>query len=512
MEVEMHVLKSNNTWVLVSPDTAANVVGSKWVFRTKYRADGSIERYKARLVTQGFIQEFGIDYTETFSPVIKATTVRLVLSIAVASNWSIRQLDINNAFLHGDLMETVFMQQPPRFVDSAFPTHACKLNKALYGLKQSPRAWFQKLQSALVSLGFHPSSADTSLFVYSRASTLAYMLVYVDDLILTGNNSSFLASVIQALHLQFSVKDLGSLNFFLRIEVTRTATGLHLSQSVTSILQRANMAQSKPSATPMAFGPNLSKFDGVKFHDPGLYRSLVGAIHYVTLTHPDLAFAVNKCCQLMHCPSTAHWAALKRILRYLAGTHSFGLHLHAASAMQLVAFSYADWVGCPDDRRSTIGYAVFLGSNIISWSSKKQPTVAKSSTEAEYQSLAMAAAELLWLKFLLLDLHISVPSPILYCDNLGATYLAANSVFHSRTKHVELDYHFVREKIATGLLRVSFVSSSDQLADSLTKSLPKDHFLWLCDKLMVVTSPIRLRWAVIDKALDDSIAMQPEKR
>jgi Reverse transcriptase (RNA-dependent DNA polymerase) len=181
------------------------------------------------------------------------------------------------------------------------------------------------------------------------------MLVYGDDLILTSNNSSFLASVIQALHLQFSVKDLGSHSFFLGIEVTRTATGLHLSQSVyiTSILQRANMAQSKPSATPMASGPNLSKFDGVKFHDPGLYCSLVGALQYVTLTRPDLAFAVNKCCQFMHCSSTAHWAALKRILRYLAGTHSFGLHLQAASAMQLVAFSDADWAGCPDDRRST---------------------------------------------------------------------------------------------------------------------------------------------------------------
>jgi Reverse transcriptase (RNA-dependent DNA polymerase) len=265
------------------------------------------------------------------------------------------------------------MQQPPGFVDSAFPTHVCKLNKALYGLKQSSRAWFQKLHSALVSLGFHPSSADTSLFVYSRAYTLAYMLVYVDDLILTDNNSSFLASVIQALHLQFSVKDLGSLNFFLGIEVTRTATGLHLSQSVyiTSIIQRANMAQSKPSATPIAAGPNLSKFDGVTFHDPGLYRSLVWALQYVTLTRPDLAFAVNKCYQFMHCSSTTHWVALKRILRYLAGTHSFGLHLQASSAMQLVAFNDADWAGCPDDRRSMTGYAVFLGSNIISWSSKK---------------------------------------------------------------------------------------------------------------------------------------------
>uniref|UniRef100_A0A2N9GWX8 Integrase catalytic domain-containing protein n=1 Tax=Fagus sylvatica TaxID=28930 RepID=A0A2N9GWX8_FAGSY len=427
MDEEFQALHKQGTWSLVSLPPHKNVVGCKWVYKLKYNSDGTIARYKARLVAKGFHQQYGVDFDETFSPVIKPPTVRLVLSLAVSLNWPLRQLDVKNAFLHGALKEEVYMTQPQGYIDSQHPSHVCKLLKSIYGLKQAPRAWFESFTSQLLHLGFSASTADSSLFIYKNDNIIAYLLLYVDDIVLTSNTPTFLDHLIAQLSKIFDLKDLGQLHYFLGLQVTRTSAGLHLNQAkyASDLLKKHNMMDSKPAKTPSCPNTRLSLHEGDPLPDPHAYRSLVGALHYLTFTRPDISFSVHQVCQYMSAPTTIHLAAAKRILRYLR-----------------------DWAGDPDDRRSTSGYLVYLGSNPITWSAKKQPTVSRSSTESEYRALAIASAELCWIRALLKDLGIYLSQPpLLWCDNVSALAIASNPVFHARTKHIEVDFHFVRERV-----------------------------------------------------------------
>jgi histone deacetylase 1/2 len=432
-------------------------------------------------VAKGFKQRYGLDYEDTFSPVVKPATIRLLLSLAVTNGWHLRQLDVQNAFLHGVLEEEVYMRQPPGFQDSAQPHHLCRMVKALYGLKQAPRAWHARLGSALTAHGFVPSTADMSLFMLRRPQVTMYLLVYVDDIILVSSLSSAATRLIQNLRSEFAVKDLGPLHYFLGIEVSPLSTGLVLTQKkyALDLLRRAGMLECHSVLTPMTSTESLNATDGelLSSEDATKYRSIVGGLQYLLHTRPDLSFAVNKVCQYLHTPRSSHWSAVKRILRYVHSTVSHGLHLRADSSRLLSAFSDADWAGSSDDRRSTGGHAIFYGPNLIAWSARKQATVSHSSTESEYKALANATAELIWIQSLLQELGISQPRPpVLWCDNIGATYLSSNPVFHARTKHIEVDYHFVRERVARKLLHIRFISSKDQLADIFTKPLPLPQF------------------------------------
>lgn len=481
MESEFLALMRNNTWHLVPPVSGRNLIDCKWVFRLKRKADGSIDRHKARLVAKGFKQRYGIDYDDTFSPVVKFATIRSVLSVAVSQGWSLRQLDVQNAFLHGVLEEDVYMKQPPGFEDPSKPNYHCKLDKALYGLKQAPRAWYSRLSSKLLALGFIASKADISLFIYKKRSLIIYLLVYVDDIIITSSSTAAIDALLADLRAEFALKDLGSLNYFLGIQVTRLSDGILLSQEkyATDLLRRVGMLSCKPVPTPMSATEKLSIHDGTPLgpEDVKTYRSIVGALQYLSHTRPDLAFAINKACQYLSAPSTVHWTAVKRILRYVKGTLRMGLKFCRSASLVVSGFSDADWAGCPDDRKSTGGYAVFLGSNLISWCAKKQPTVSRSSTEAEYKSMANATAEIMWLQTLLKELSVPCPSAArLWCDNMGAKYLSSNPIFHGRMKHIEVDYHFVRDQVSKRLLDVRFISTDDQLADGFTKALPQQRF------------------------------------
>jgi histone deacetylase 1/2 len=254
MEEEYDALLQNKTWHLVSPSSNKNVIDCKWVYRIKKRADGTVDRYKARLVAKGYKQRYGIDYEDTFSPVVKAATIRIVLAVSVSRGWSLRQLDVKNAFLHGVLDEQVYMRQPPGFEDPRFPHYLCKLDKALYGLKQAPRAWFSRLSSKLHMLGFASSKADTSLFIYHKADITIFLLIYVDDIIVTSSSDKAITALLQDLISDFAIKDLGPLHYFLGIEVQPLHDGLILTQAkyVAELLEKAGMSDCKSAPTPLS--------------------------------------------------------------------------------------------------------------------------------------------------------------------------------------------------------------------------------------------------------------------
>ena len=296
MSDEYDALVKNGTWELTPPDPSHNVIGCKWIFRTKCKSDGSVDRFKACLFAKGFHQRFDIYYIDTFSLVVKPTTIRVVLSLVVSRSWSLRQLDVNNVFLQGNLSENVYMSQPLGFVDQDHPTHICRLRKAIYGLKQAPRAWYQELHTLLLSFGFKNSYVDASLFVFNVDGHILYFIVYVDDIIITGNNPTMVDPFVTALTQRFSLKDLGLLTYFLGIKVVPNTHGVLLSQRryIQDLLTQAQMHEAKPVLSPMPTSPFLSLHSGSYLLDLFQYKIVVGNLQYLLITRPDIAFAVNK--------------------------------------------------------------------------------------------------------------------------------------------------------------------------------------------------------------------------
>ncbi|XP_019105451.2 uncharacterized mitochondrial protein AtMg00810-like [Beta vulgaris subsp. vulgaris] len=384
------------------------------------------------------------------------------------------------------------MHQPVGFRDPAHPTHVCLLKKSLYGLKQAPRAWYMRFADYVATLGFTHSKSDYSLFIDQNGSDLAYLLLYVDYIILTASSDALRQSIMTSLSTEFAMKDLRSLSYFLGIDVTRHAGGLFLSQRKYSpeIIERAGMASCKPSPTPVDTKPKMSAHASTPYEDPSHYRSLAGALQYLTFARPDISYSVQQVCLFMYDPREEHMHALKRIVRYIQGTLDHGLHLYPSSTSSLISYTDADWGGCPDTRRSTSGYCVFLGDNLVSWYAKRQPTLSRSSAEAEYRGVANVVSESCWLHNLLLKLNCPIQkATLVYCDNVSAIYLYGNPINHQRTKHIELHIHFVREKVARGQVRVLHVPSRHQLADIFTKGLPLVLFIDLRDNLSIRRPP-----------------------
>nr|XP_043638001.1 uncharacterized mitochondrial protein AtMg00810-like [Erigeron canadensis] len=389
MTDEFKALIDNKTWDLVPRTPAMNVICCMWIYKHKLKSYGTLERYKARLVGDGRTQQMGIDCSDTFSPVVKPATIRTVLSLALTYNWHITQLDVKNAFLHGNLTET------------------------------APRACYQRFTDYVTRLGFHHSSSDHSLFIYNRGMDMAYILLYVDDIIMVTLSSKLKQNFMSHLSAEFAMKDQGPLSYFLGVSVTRSSDGLFLSQSryAHDILHQAMMQDCNPVSTSGKLGAQA----GVPFDDPTLYRSLAGALQYLTFTRPDISYVVQQVCMHMHAPYIDHFLALKRILRYVKGTLDMGIWMRRPSLSPLVAYNDTDWVGCPDTRRSTSGYCVFLGDNLLSWSSKHQSVVSRSSVEAEYRGIANVVSELCWLRNLLLELGCPLQrASMVYTDNVSA--------------------------------------------------------------------------------------------
>uniref|UniRef100_A0A2N9EDL8 Integrase catalytic domain-containing protein n=1 Tax=Fagus sylvatica TaxID=28930 RepID=A0A2N9EDL8_FAGSY len=432
MKAELDALAANQTWVLTELPVGKHPIGCKWIYKVKLRSDGTLERYKARLVAKGYTQQEGLDYSETFSPVAKFTTVRVLLAVAATKGWSLTQLDVNNAFLHGELLEEVFMDLPP---------------------------------------GFASKGETTS-----------------NDILITSNDPQSVIALKESLHTEFKLKDLGNLRYFLGLEVARSSKGISLCQRkyALEILNDSGMLGSKPVLTPMEQNLKLSATDGIPLADPSTYRRLVGRLLYLTVTRPDISYSVQKLSQFMSKPTNLHLNAAHRIIRYIKGTPGQGLFFSCSNDLQLKVFSDSDWASCPDTRRSVTGYCAFLGDSLISWKSKKQHTVSRSSAEAEYRAMAAAVCEVMWLIPLLSDLQIvHSKEALLFSDSQAALHIAANPVYHERNKHIELDCHLIREKIQNGLIRTLHVISQNQLADLMTKALGSQQFQFLVSKIGV---------------------------
>ncbi|CAL1402230.1 unnamed protein product [Linum trigynum] len=488
MQTEFDALHATGTWEVVDrPPEPVTILGNRWVYAVKVKADGTLERFRARLVVQGFGQEYGLDYDETFAPVAKMQTVRTLLAVAAVRGWPLFQLDVKNAFLHGDLKEVVYMKRPPGYTVGR-DDQVCRLRRSLYGLKQAPRAWFEKFQSTVLALGFKQSTNDPSLFLRSSSAGIIALLLYVDDMIITGDDASGITHLKEGLHASFTLKELGSLSYFLGLEITRSSRGILLSQRkyIADLLSSAQFGDCIPVTTPMEVNLHLARESGVPLVNPSQYRHLVGSLIYLTHTRPDISFAVHVVSQFMSDPRVDHLAAVHRILRYLQGTREVGLFLPATGDFRLQAYSDSDYAGCVDTRRSTTGWCVQLGGAFVNWRCKKQDKVSKSSTEAEYRAMSDVASELVWMQRLLLDLGVSCPSPItLHVDNTSAIQIAVNPVLHDRTKHIEVHVHYVRDLVHEGFLVVRHVSSADQLADLFTKPFHRSRHMSLSDKLML---------------------------
>ncbi|XP_020675781.1 uncharacterized protein LOC110094795 [Dendrobium catenatum] len=323
------------------------------------------------------------------------STIRTLITIAVNRNWETIQLDASNAFLHGDISEDLYMRQPQGFIDINNPKLLCKLNKSLYGLKQAPRNWFEKFTGFLQKYGFRSSHSNSSLFLYNYNNIQIFLLLYVDDILMTGNNPAAIRTLISAMHSQFALKNLGPTSLFLGIQVIRQSTGLFLTQQhyAEKLLKDSGLLDSKPTYTPTAPKSKVQTMQTQPFDDPPLYRRLAGSLQYLSITRPDIAFAINQVCQHMHQPTIQDFQSLKRLLRYIKGTVTFNIPI-TKGPMILRTYTDADWASDASDRKSISGFCT-LGPNLISWSVKKQVTVAKSSTEADYRSLSAATSDVI---------------------------------------------------------------------------------------------------------------------
>ncbi|VVT54823.1 uncharacterized protein SAPINGB_P004280 [Magnusiomyces paraingens] len=442
--IEMSSLKRNGTWELVDLPPGRKAINSKWVFKVKRKADGSIERYKARLVCIGFSQVEGIDYTETFAPVVRYETVRIVLAIAAQFGFQVHHMDVETAFLNGDLKEDIYMRQPKGFVVKGQESKVCHLKKSLYGLKQAPLCWNEKIHGALVKLGFIRNESDYGVYTKGSGSTMVIIALYVDDLLISGNSSEVIAKTKSSLSSMFKMKDLGPVEQFLGMRVKQSPYHITNCSSVKTPLPTRDLS-------------DFSESDSAT--DASMYRSIIGKLIYAAnCARPDLAVAVSFLCRYMQNPKSIHMEAAKHTLRYLKGTAELGLEYRAQKVYKLVGYSDADYAQDKQDRKSFTGPA-------------------SSSVESEYMSLSDASKECFWINQLLSLCKIPVPLPVtMFEDNQGCIALAQNPVFHRRTKHIDVRYHVVRHYIRSGVIHLEYLDTQVMLADMFTKNLGRVKF------------------------------------
>ncbi|KAJ9545020.1 hypothetical protein OSB04_024727 [Centaurea solstitialis] len=485
MQEELAEFIRNNVWLLVPRPRKRTIIGSKWIFRNKLDEIGTIIRNKARHVAQGYRQEEGIDYDETFAPVARLEAIRLFLAFAAHMNFKVYQMDIKNAFLNGKLNEEVYVAQPPGFVDPKFPDHVYKLNKALYGLKQAPRAWYDTLSTFLLFKGFVRGKIDSTLFLKKYPKHILLVQIYVDDIIFGSTNPKLCEKFELLMKSEYKMSMMGELTFFLGLQIKQSEKGIFINQGkyVHEMLKKFDLTSCTPMKTPMAPPLSLDKDSKGKPVDVTLYRGMIGSLLYLTASRPDIMYSTCLCARYQAEPKESHLTAVKRIFRYLKGTPNLGLWYSKDSGFDLTAYSDSDFAGCKIDRKSTTGGCHLLGGKLVSWTSKKQNSVSTSTAEAEYVAAGICCAQVMWLRNQLQDYDTQLSKIPIYCDNTSAIAIANNPVLHSKTKHIEVKYHFIRDHVMNGDIELHFVPTEYQLADLFTKPLNVTRFNMLISEL-----------------------------
>ncbi|KAK1650761.1 hypothetical protein QYE76_068566 [Lolium multiflorum] len=468
MKSEMGSMYDNKVWTLVDLPDSRKAVENKWIFKRKTDADGNITVYKARLVAKGFRQIQGVDYDETFSPVAKLKSVRILLAIAAFFDYEIWQMDVKMAFLNGDIEEELYMVQPKGFIDPKNADKVCKLQRSIYGLKQASRSWNRRFDKVIKDFGFIQCHGEACIYKKVSGSSVAFLILYVDDILLIGNDIELLSSVKGYLNNSFSMKDLGEASYILGIKIyrdrSRRLIGLSQSTYLDKILKKFRMDESKKGFLPMLPGKVLSKTQGPATAEERErmsqipYASAVGSIMYAMLcTRPDIAHAVSLTSRYQSDPGMEHWTAVKNILKYLKRTKDMFLCYGGDQELVVTSYTDASWNTDPDDSKSQSGYVFILNGAAVSWASSKQCTVAKSSTESEYIAASEASSEAVWMKRFIVELGV-VPSAldplVIYCDNMGAIANAQEPRSHKRLKHIKLRYHSIREYIEDGEVKI----------------------------------------------------------
>ncbi|GJY89592.1 retrovirus-related pol polyprotein from transposon TNT 1-94 [Tanacetum coccineum] len=460
MQDEIHEFDRLKVWELVPRPDYVMVIGLKWIYKVKLDEYGDVLKNKARLVAKGYRQEEGIDFEESFAPVARIEAIRIFIANAATKNMIIYQMDVKTAFLNGDLQEEVFVSQPEGFEDQDNPTHVYRLKKALYGLKQAPRAWYDTLSKFLLANNFFKGAVDPTLFTRKSGKHILLVQIYVDDIIFASTDHNACHIFSKEMSSKFQMSMMGQMSFFLGLQVSQSPRGIFINQAKYALetLKKYGMDLSDPVDTPMVDRLKLDEdLMGIPV-DQTRFRGMVGSLMYLTASRPDLVFAVCMCARYQAKPTKKHLEAIKRIFRYLKGTINMGLWYPKDNAMSLTAYADADHAGCQDSRRSTSGSAQFLGDRLVSWSSKKQRSQLK-------------------------DYGFDFNKIPLYCDNKSAIALCCNNVQHSRSKHIDIRHHFIREQVENRVVELYFVETNYQLADILTKALPRERFEFLLPRL-----------------------------
>ena len=477
---EMASLLANNTWELVELPPGAKPITAKWVFKIKRGPNGEVERYKARLVARGFEQREGVDYQEVFAPTSKQATLRALLSLAAVNDLEVVHLDVKTAFLNGDLEEEIYMVQPEGYEEGG-RNIVCRLRKALYGLKQAPRAWHDRLKSELDVLGFTPSIADPSFYI-CKGQVPIYLLAYVDDLIIVSADSKLIETKVSALQSKFDLRNLGPASYFIGIEITRDRNKklikIDQKRMTRELVRNYGLADAKPKTTPLSPAVKLVKQGKPLDKERFGYSNLIGSLLYISVcTRPDIAQAVGALARYMSNPMEEHWEAARGVVRYLASTSDYGI-CFGPKTTGLYGYTDSDHAGDIDTRRSTTGYVYMFNGGAISWSSRLQQTVAASTTEAEYMAASAATKEALWLSKLFSDLGFDTKPVLIYCDNQATISLIRNPVTSARSKHIDIIYHFARERALRNEVRFVYCITNNNLADIFTKALPDIKFVF----------------------------------
>ena len=484
MKEEMRSLHENHTYDLVKLPKGKKALKNKWVYKHKTENNGS-QRYKARLVVKGFSQKKGIDFEEIFSPVVKMSSIRVTLGLAARLNLEVEQLDVKTAFLHGDLEEEIYMEQPEGFKVNGKEDLVCKLRKSLYGLKQAPRQWYKKFDSFMSSHGYTRTTSDHCVFTKKFSDDdFIILLLYVDDMLIIGHDVRKIEKLKEELSKSFAMKDLGPAKQILGMKISRDRKNgkLWLSQEayVEKVLERFNMSKAKAVCSPLAGHFKLSSkqcptSEKDKQEMTSIpYSSAVGSLMYAMVcTRPDIAHAVGVVSRFLSNPGKDHWEAVKWILRYLRGTSRLCLCFGSGEPV-LDGYTDADMAGDCDSRKSTSGFLMTFAGGAVSWQSRLQKCVALSTTEAEYIAVTEACKEALWMKKFLQELGLQQERYIVYCDSQSVIHLSKNSTFHSRSKHIDVRYHWIRDVLEMKELHLEKVHTSENGSDMLTKTLPKE--------------------------------------